>query len=68
MDELKLHGMFIEITIYCWSRIHSNDVLICGLLLLNFNDINFNDVQYFLVSFFDFGFNFEFLSCICGDL
>ena len=68
MDEFPWHGMFIEIIIDYWSHRQSNDVLIWRLLLFKFNVINCNEVQYFLVSFFDFDFNFEFISCIFGDL
>ena len=38
------------------------------LLLVNFNGINFNEFQQLLVYFFDYSFNFEFISFICGDL
>ena len=51
MDELSRHGMFIEITIDDSIHSQSNDVLICRLLLFNFNDINCNEIQHLLVYF-----------------
>ena len=64
INEFPSHGISIERTIDDCIHSKSHYVLLWIFLLFDFNYLDLNEVQQFLVSLFDFSFNFEFLSCI----